>query len=745
MAKTSSPLASSSLGASPHRTKTSLKQTRLVSFFSCLRCRAPAEHHSNGRALAIFLLLIVIACAALSNCGIRNFSFVQRPIAPSERPGREVPKAARESASPSITTAMLGIALHSDPRDAAAEKAMRYAEKFYETAGRLRCPQPQRYTQEEVAQHKTQDDLWITVDGNVLNVSAFLPQHPGGDVLLDGAGGQDMATVFASFHNPSSVRLLANFCIGRILLQSFNRSASAQEAPANPVLKSVQNESAGQQLSQPSTPLSPSSGGQEYSQPIQVGSAPNVHPRYRRRINSPITQCGSNDSGSRSGFPNTPPSSLPPRFPFAPREDDTSAFARVESAPVQGHYSPPQYGMPLSGSFRSAAVEVDRRSQSPNPYYTAQGTPPPLPPLPPHVPTGIPGSLYGAQTPSRCASPTIVNGAAISSYAPASFSVPLTMVPVMNSGGSESYHGSLGGRGGLQSPGYVDPRSNHCFSSVMGCSNSAHPQSFVPAKNQKKHQSGPFPVRKYPNKSSSSGSSNRVASPPLGGAFMSGGPAGVTHRAEAPLFSGSYDTTTKTLSTMADETMSFSSKSSSSLSSIRDDLPLCPSDEECTLINDRKHQKKYAHKCRLHPCYHAHVVRHAKLFRHSPGQVLLPEGLSANMKISTHALASVNFSAISPEAPNAYRIYVSHGEKSYEIFGDWASVKVHTLKRYLHQVYHIAPTAQILSVLKTGNAMDDDISTVKAFGIEEDSVIQLHSNIEGSTDFGRIGISLADL
>ncbi|CAJ1021738.1 hypothetical protein, conserved [Leishmania shawi] len=527
--------------------------------------------------------------------------------------------------------------------------------------------------------------------------------------------------------------------------RSFNRSASAQEAPANPVLKSVQNESAGQQLSQPSTPLSPSSGGQEYSQPIQVGSAPNVHPRYRRRINSPITQCGSNDSGSRSGFPNTPPSSLPPRFPFAPREDDTSAFARVESALVQGHYSPPQYGMPLSGSFRSAAVEVDRRSQSPNPYYTAQGTPPPLPPLPPHVPSGIPGSLYGAQTPSRCASPTIVNGAAISSYAPASFSVPLTMVPVMNSGGSESYHGSLGGRGGLQSPGYVDPRSNHCFSSVMGCSNGAHPQSFVSAKNQKKHQSGPFPVRKYPNKSNSSSNSNRVASPPLGGVFMSSGPAGVAHRAEAPLFSGSYDTTMKTLSAMADETMSFSSKSSSSLSSIRDDLLLCPSDEECTLINDRKHQKKYAHTCRLHPCYHAHVVRHAKLFRHSPGQVLLPEGVSANMKISTHALASVNFSAISPEAPNAYRIYVSHGEKSYEIFGDWASVKVHTLKRYLHQVYHIAPTAQILSVLKTGNAMDDDISTVKAFGIEEDSVIQLHSNIEGSTDFGRIGISLDDL
>ncbi|CBZ25492.1 conserved hypothetical protein [Leishmania mexicana MHOM/GT/2001/U1103] len=527
--------------------------------------------------------------------------------------------------------------------------------------------------------------------------------------------------------------------------RSFSASGSMYELPGSHVLQGTQNEGSGQRFSGPSTPLSRSSCMQEYSQPIQVGSAPNVHPRYRRRMQSPITHGCSNDSGSLSGFPNTPLSSLPPRSPFMPRDDSGSTFAGGESAPVRGHNdryqrnpnggcSSPRYRLQLSGSSRDAATDVESRSQSPNPHYTAHGTPPPPPPLP--VGTSVP--QYGARTPSQQTSPTNANGAAASSYAPTGFSVPLKMAPV-HRGGSGSYHGSLGGRGGSQSPSYVDVRASHSFPSMM--SGGAPPLTFAAAL-QQQQQSGSFPANNYHGHARSG---TYLASTPLGGPGMSGGSAGVTHGAEAPHFSESYDAKTKTRGAMADEMMSLSSKSSSSANSIRDDLPLCPNDDACTLINDRKHQKKFAHTCRLLPCYHGHVARHAKLFRHSSGQVSLPEGVSANMKVSTHALASVNFSTISPEAPNAYRIYVSHGNKSYEIFGDWASVKVHTFKRYLHQVYRIAPSAQILSVVKTGRVMDDDINTVKGFGIEEDSVVQLHSNIEDATVSGRIGISLDDL
>ncbi|GET87688.1 hypothetical protein, conserved [Leishmania tarentolae] len=527
--------------------------------------------------------------------------------------------------------------------------------------------------------------------------------------------------------------------------RSFSAGTSMHELPSGHALKVIQNEGSGLQLSQPSTPLSRSSGVQEYSQPIQVGSAPNVHPRYRRRFQSPITNVGSIDSGSFSGFPTTPPSSLPPRSPFIPRDESMTTFAGGESAPARVHNDPyqmsvnvcctsPHYRMQLLGSSRDAAADVESRPQSPNPHYAAHGTP--SPPLPFNA-----SALQYARTSSQHTSPTNAKGAETSSYAPAGFPVPLTMMSV-NSVGSGGYHGAHGGRGGSQSPSYVDARVSRSFPSMMSGSKGASPQTPAVAVKTNNHQSGSFPTGNY---HSSARSGTFLASTPFGGSVMSGGPGGVTQRAEAPFCSDSYDTKSKTISTMADETMSFSSKSSSSASSVRDDLPLCPNDDACTLINDRKHQKKFAHTCRLLPCYHGHVARHAKLFRHSPGQVSLPEGVSANMKISSHALASVNFSTISPEAPNAYRIYVSHGNKSYEIFGDWATVKVHTFKRYLHQVYHIDPSAQVLSVVKTGKIMDDDINTVKGFGIEADSVVQLHSNMEDTILSGRIGISLDDL
>jgi cytochrome b involved in lipid metabolism len=102
-----------------------------------------------------------------------------------------------------------------DPRDVAAE-AKSSVKEFFEVAGNFRCPQPQQYTRDEVAQHHSPHDLWIVIDGNVLDVSAFVNQHPGGLVLLDGAGGQDMATVFARFHHPTTVSLFSSFCIGRV-------------------------------------------------------------------------------------------------------------------------------------------------------------------------------------------------------------------------------------------------------------------------------------------------------------------------------------------------------------------------------------------------------------------------------------------------------------------------------------------------------------------------------------------------
>lgn len=51
------------------------------------------------------------------------------------------------------------------------------------------------YTSLEVAKHNTREDAWIIVGRKVLDVTHWLDEHPGGDVvLLDAAGKRCVST-----------------------------------------------------------------------------------------------------------------------------------------------------------------------------------------------------------------------------------------------------------------------------------------------------------------------------------------------------------------------------------------------------------------------------------------------------------------------------------------------------------------------------------------------------------------------
>lgn len=91
---------------------------------------------------------------------------------------------------------------------------------FFSVGGPIRCPS-NTFTPAEVALHNTAEDLWIAINGNVLNVTKFLPNHPGGNALLEAArqGGEDHAELFCQFHSPSTVMTFSNFCIGKLLKQ----------------------------------------------------------------------------------------------------------------------------------------------------------------------------------------------------------------------------------------------------------------------------------------------------------------------------------------------------------------------------------------------------------------------------------------------------------------------------------------------------------------------------------------------
>merc|ERR1719207_150035 len=61
------------------------------------------------------------------------------------------------------------------------------------------------YTMEEVAKHTTKTDCWVVVSGQVLNVTSFLSQHPGGELAILTFAGKDATEEFNMIHPPDVI------------------------------------------------------------------------------------------------------------------------------------------------------------------------------------------------------------------------------------------------------------------------------------------------------------------------------------------------------------------------------------------------------------------------------------------------------------------------------------------------------------------------------------------------------------
>ncbi|KAG8863347.1 hypothetical protein FRB96_008839 [Tulasnella sp. 330] len=62
-----------------------------------------------------------------------------------------------------------------------------------------------QYTMEEVAKHNKKDDCWVVVNGEVLDVTAFLPEHPGGEKAIMLYAGKDATEEFNMLHDPKVI------------------------------------------------------------------------------------------------------------------------------------------------------------------------------------------------------------------------------------------------------------------------------------------------------------------------------------------------------------------------------------------------------------------------------------------------------------------------------------------------------------------------------------------------------------
>merc|ERR1719183_2688888 len=61
------------------------------------------------------------------------------------------------------------------------------------------------YTLAEVAKHTVKGDCWVVVNGQVLNVSNFLPTHPGGELAILTFAGKDATEEFNMIHPPDVI------------------------------------------------------------------------------------------------------------------------------------------------------------------------------------------------------------------------------------------------------------------------------------------------------------------------------------------------------------------------------------------------------------------------------------------------------------------------------------------------------------------------------------------------------------
>jgi len=73
----------------------------------------------------------------------------------------------------------------------------------------------QEYTMEEIAKHNHEKDVWLVIRGDVYDATKFVNEHPGGLIILDGAGKDATSFFTIDFpHSEEAEAILQQFKIG---------------------------------------------------------------------------------------------------------------------------------------------------------------------------------------------------------------------------------------------------------------------------------------------------------------------------------------------------------------------------------------------------------------------------------------------------------------------------------------------------------------------------------------------------
>jgi len=91
-----------------------------------------------------------------------------------------------------------------------------------------------KFSWDEIAKHKHTNDCWIVVKGKVYDVTSWVPNHPGGRMILHG-GGRESTAMFVSYHPLYVQKKLEQYLIGEVNV--YNPYYTWDESDFYPVLK----------------------------------------------------------------------------------------------------------------------------------------------------------------------------------------------------------------------------------------------------------------------------------------------------------------------------------------------------------------------------------------------------------------------------------------------------------------------------------------------------------------------------
>jgi len=90
------------------------------------------------------------------------------------------------------------------------------------------------YTLADVAKHNTEKDCWVVVNGQVLDVTKFLPDHPGGALAIVTFAGKDASEEFNMIHPPDVIGKYAPDAVIGPLVKEGEQIAAAPVAGGAP-------------------------------------------------------------------------------------------------------------------------------------------------------------------------------------------------------------------------------------------------------------------------------------------------------------------------------------------------------------------------------------------------------------------------------------------------------------------------------------------------------------------------------